>query len=156
MNIKIIAIGKMTDSALRRTIDNYIKQCRWTVTIQEIIPKKIAATNNYEADALLNKKYQYELIVDALPQHSLTIALDEKGQNWTSQEFAGIINNHFSKNVTFIIGGADGIDSNLFANVHHVISFGKLTWPHMLARLMLIEQIYRADKILCGHPYHRQ
>ena len=63
--------------------------------------------------------------------------------------------NQGCNNISFIIGGADGVDENVFSKADHILSFGKLTWPHILIRVMLVEQIYRAETIEIGHPYHR-
>ena len=86
------------------------------------------------------------------------ILLDQVGECFSSDEFSGILsnwkNNGFNK-INFIIGGADGVDQKLKDNVDLIISFSKMTFPHMLARVILLEQIYRAEAIIAKHPYHR-
>ncbi len=86
------------------------------------------------------------------------ILLDETGKNVTSREFAGFVRSMRDDGVRdcwFAIGGPDGHDASLHSLAGQKISFGKLTWPHQIARIMLAEQLYRATTILSGHPYHR-
>jgi len=98
------------------------------------------------------------LLLQASRPSDRRIVLDENGRSQTSEEFA----NHLAEwrddgaaGVTFFVGGADGHDANVLSKSDLTLSFGKATWPHMLARVMLCEQIYRAMMILSGHPYHR-
>lgn len=89
---------------------------------------------------------------------SIVIALDEKGQSPTSEEFATMLeslNARGEKLVSFIIGGADGLADDIFTRATKRISFGAMTMPHQFARILLIEQIYRAMTMMSGHPYHR-
>ncbi len=91
-------------------------------------------------------------------ENSVAITLDERGRNLSSEKFAamlGDLRDAGTKGATFLIGGADGHDAKVTAIAHHTIAFGAATWPHMLVRTMLAEQIYRAMTILAGHPYHR-
>ena len=85
------------------------------------------------------------------------IALDEKGENITSIDFASKIN-YWRQNgdISFIIGGADGLSDEVRSVAKYIISFSKMTMPHSLARLVLVEQLYRANSILNNHPYHRE
>jgi 23S rRNA (pseudouridine1915-N3)-methyltransferase len=86
------------------------------------------------------------------------IALDERGRSITSEQFAqriGGLRDGGRRAAAFVLGGPDGLDPSLRAAAELVVSFGQLTWPHQLARIMLAEQLYRAVTILSGHPYHR-
>ena len=86
------------------------------------------------------------------------VALDERGRTETSDAFARRLahwRDDGVRTVGFVIGGADGLDETVRKKADFVLSFGALTWPHMLVRAMLAEQIYRAQSILAGHPYHR-
>ena len=89
----------------------------------------------------------------------LIVALDERGETLSSPEFAikisGWQNQAPGNEITFLIGGADGFDNEVRKKAKFLMSFGKQTWPHMLVRVMLLEQIYRAQQITAGHPYHR-
>lgn len=104
------------------------------------------------------KTREAELILAALPRGSLLVALDERGAGWSSVELAKRLRDWRdagSGAVTFAIGGADGLDGAVIARANAVLSLGKMTWPHLLVRGMLLEQLYRAQQILAGHPYHR-
>jgi 23S rRNA (pseudouridine1915-N3)-methyltransferase len=89
---------------------------------------------------------------------SALLLLDERGKNLTSEDFAGrigLLRDSGRKSLVVAIGGADGHDASLRDQAELVLSFGALTWPHQLVRVMLAEQLYRAATILSGHPYHR-
>ena len=95
----------------------------------------------------------------ALDSHQgLIVLLDEGGENWTSRQFADRLaawRDDGRGDALFVIGPADGFDTALKARGHITLSLGKMTWPHMLTRIMLAEQLWRAISILSGHPYHR-
>lgn len=95
----------------------------------------------------------------ALPPQAKIIALDEGGEQITSTELARLLEgwrDSGSKETRFLIGAADGLTSEERASADRTIAFGRATWPHMLARAMLVEQLYRATSIIAGHPYHRE
>lgn len=99
-----------------------------------------------------------ELILAALPAGARLVALDERGQNWTSRELAdrlGQWRDQGTMVLAFAIGGADGLARAVIERADAVLSLGAMTWPHLLVRGMLLEQLYRAQQILAGHPYHR-
>lgn len=99
-----------------------------------------------------------EALLAALPDGGRVVALDERGRSEASEAFAtrlGRWRDDGVRTVGFIIGGADGLDDAVRKKADLVLSFGAFTWPHMLVRAMLAEQIYRAQSILAGHPYHR-
>lgn len=94
-----------------------------------------------------------------LRNDSYVISLDERGKSLTTVAFADLLTHTvepFYKCCTFIIGGADGISQSLRNKSHCLLSFGKMTWPHMLVRVLLVEQIYRIQQIRHNHPYHRE
>ncbi len=97
------------------------------------------------------------LLAKAIPDSAALIALDERGTQPTSPEFAAKLAGYRdqARDLCFVIGGADGIDPALRARADWQISFGRMVWPHMLVRVMLAEQLYRAATILAGSPYHR-
>ena len=98
------------------------------------------------------------LLARAIPDGAALVVLDERGQMLDSPEFARKIAawRDQARDIAFVIGGADGIDPGLRDRADLAISFGRMVWPHMLARVMLAEQIYRATTILSGSPYHRE
>ncbi len=98
------------------------------------------------------------LLLKALPETAVLVALDERGQLLKSPAFATKIagwRDQGQRDLAFMIGGADGLDPALLARADFKLSFGAMVWPHMLARVMLCEQLYRAASILANAPYHR-
>ena len=103
-------------------------------------------------------RHEGELLLKAVPDGALVVALDPAGKKFTSAAFAkrlGAWRDGGVKDIAFLIGGADGLDRAVTDGADEVLSLGAMTWPHLLARAMLAEQIYRAQCILSGHPYHR-
>ena len=90
-------------------------------------------------------------------ENQIIISLDKSGNTITSEEFTQLITQQKqdNKNISFLIGGADGISASCLKKSNIIISFGKMTWPHLLARLLLAEQLYRASSIISNHPYNR-
>ncbi|MEM6603797.1 MAG: 23S rRNA (pseudouridine(1915)-N(3))-methyltransferase RlmH, partial [Pseudomonadota bacterium] len=106
----------------------------------------------------LQKTYEAQQLLSQLGNADYLIAMDEKGQNLSSPEFARLIEKIKDNSIEkchFMIGGAYGLDQSLLKKAHSHIALGKMTWPHMMARLMTVEQIYRAITLLSGHPYHK-
>jgi 23S rRNA (pseudouridine1915-N3)-methyltransferase len=104
------------------------------------------------------KTREGELILGALPAGMPFVALDERGVQWSSRALAervAIWRDRGSPELAFAIGGADGLHSMVLDRADVTLSLGSMTWPHLLVRGMLLEQLYRAQQILTGHPYHR-
>lgn len=143
MRVTILAIGKNRDADLDRLIRTYQQRCPWPIELQELVPRK----SESEADRLAR----------AIPSGDLLVALDERGELSTSAAFAERLGawRDAGRSVSFLIGGADGLDTALTTSTDWCLALGRLTWPHMLVRLLLMEQLYRAGTILSGHPYHR-
>ena len=100
-----------------------------------------------------------ELILGALPAGIPFVALDERGTQWSSRALAKRIaawRNQGGSELVFAIGGADGLHRAVLDRADVILALGSMTWPHLLVRGMLLEQLYRAQQILAGHPYHRQ
>ncbi len=109
--------------------------------------------------AAVMKAREAELILAALPQSARLVALDEHGAAWSSRDFADRLAHWRDESVAeaaFAIGGAEGLDAAILDRADMVLSLGPMTWPHLLVRGMLLEQLYRAQQILAGHPYHRE
>lgn len=148
MRLLITAIGKAKASPETALYDHYVRRIRWPLTCKEHEPKPSAKNKQTEAQALLGACAGYDRI----------IALDESGKLVSSNDIAQHISGwqqQGNSSFAFIIGGADGLDDALLKQSHAVWSFGRTTWPHMLVRGLLAEQIYRAQTIIDGHPYHR-
>jgi len=99
-----------------------------------------------------------DLLLAALPAGARFIALDGGGQCWSSEELARRLAGwrQNGQDVAFAIGGADGLSRAVLGHANGILSIGAMTWPHLLVRVMLLEQLYRAQQILAGHPYHRE
>ncbi len=135
----------------RALFEHFAGRVRFPLELREIEEKK-----KLKPAAL--KRREAELLLAQAPGGAVIVALDETGKALRSAEFAkklGIWRDEGERDVVFIIGGADGLDKEVRKRARLVMSFGTMTWPHLLVRGMLAEQIYRADCILAGHPYHR-
>ena len=147
MKIHVVCVGSLKFGPLRSLWETYEKRFMAPLEIHEISSSKTG-----------NKIQEAALILKMLPPQSFVIALDEKGENLPTKSFSDLLEKHQilgTKHMCFIIGGADGLDPSVRDKADKVISFGAQTWPHDFVRVLLIEQLYRAQQILSGHPYHR-
>lgn len=149
LKISVIAIGKFRQGPEQELFDYYAKISGWKFSITELNAKKSLAGEQL-------KQAEAALILDAAGNMPL-LALDERGAEWDSQKFSTFLKKSESDHgrLAICIGGADGLDESVRRKAVQTISFGRMTWPHMLVRAMLAEQIYRAWTISSGHPYHR-
>ena len=159
MRITIAAIGRLQSGPMASLVDDYAERIRRGGAAQGIAdisivqfeaPKALAGERRQEAEGDWLTK-----TVGAMP---ITVALDERGKHLTSANFADQIRywrDDGVREIGFAIGGADGLSPTFRSSADLKIAFGAMTWPHMLARVMLCEQLYRATTILSGHPYHR-
>jgi 23S rRNA (pseudouridine1915-N3)-methyltransferase len=150
MRLEIIAVGRLKQGPYAELIEDYSKRMRWDLRIVEVEAKS--------KEPAATKREETEKLSRFIEGGAVLIALDERGKNFTSHDFAKKIEGFQSisqNHLQFFIGGADGLDEGLKARAALTLSLGAQTWPHMLARVMLVEQIYRAQQILAGHPYHR-
>ena len=149
MEIKIVACGKQGRSPEAELTKRYLGRLPWKTEIHEI------AEPRRPDPGLIEKRLLQK--IEGL-KDGLLIALDENGKQFSSVEFSALINEARQTGVnqlTFIIGAADGLPASCLKLADRHIAFGRLTWPHMLVRPMLAEQLYRASSIISGHPYHR-
>jgi 23S rRNA (pseudouridine1915-N3)-methyltransferase len=152
MKIQITTIGKLKDKNIHSLIEEYIKRTPWQIKIVEI------ENNNKSRNPDSIKTEEEKLLMSKIPNGYYKIALDETGNLLSSEELA----KHLQKiavnktgNIAFIIGGAEGLSANLKSSVNDIISLGKMTYPHMIARMLLVEQIYRTYTIIEGKSYHK-
>lgn len=150
MRIRIAACGRFKSGPERALFDHYAGRITFPFDLKEIEEKK-----KLPPGAL--KKREGELLLAQVPGDAVIVALDEKGKSLSSAKFAEKLGQwrDDARDVAFLIGGADGLDGAVRQRADLVIGFGVQTWPHLLVRGMLAEQIYRAQCILAGHPYHR-
>lgn len=146
--IRIIAVGKKTDKDLINAIQKYEKRLRPPFNIQwELLPYSI-----HQDEAARNEESQQ--IIAKLKPSDKVLLLDERGRQMTSPEFSAELTK--GGNVTIIIGGAYGVSDELRQRANQTISLSKMVFPHQLVRLILAEQIYRAQAIYQGLPYHHE
>lgn len=151
LRIDIIAAGRLKKGPLLDLCQEYQKRLKWKVSLHEI-ESRYTESDNVQAD-------EQRKISEKIDPSAFVIVLDERGNGLRSLDFAKTIENLQNTgegHLQFIIGGADGLTEDVRARANLLLSFGQQTWPHMLARVMLLEQIYRAQQILIGHPYHRE
>ncbi len=148
MKISLITVGKLKSDPLLQIWHDYTKRLNWPLTVKEISSSYKDRTQTMEDEATR--------IINALPKQSYVISLDENGTNMSSKDFAALIEQAQGQNLTFVIGGAFGLSQKVLEKSQKKIAFGPATWPHQLVRVMLVEQLYRAQQILQGHPYHKE
>lgn len=160
MLITIIAIGRVKAGPERELIARFRK--RFVVTGKGLGFSGLTIVEQAEGrSSLVTERRDEEAahLLAAYPADSYIIALDEHGGNCTSKAFAeklATLRRNNQRNLVLLIGGADGHGEAIKDAANEMLSFGTMTWPHQIARLMLVEQLYRATTILSGHPYHRE
>lgn len=159
MRIEICAVGRLRAGPEKTLLDDYAARTAAAgraIGIPSLAIREVEEKRKLEGAAL--KESEAVLLRDAIPRGAVMVALDERGRAEPSEAFAKRIAGWRDSGVpdlAFVIGGADGLDAGFRAEARHLLAFGPMTWPHMLVRVMLAEQIYRAVTILAGHPYHR-
>lgn len=155
MRVHICAVGKLRRGAEKTLIDDYLTRVDRTGRALSLGPVVVHEVDDRKGGGMAAEA---ALLRRAIPKDALICVLDERGKVETSIAFANRIagwRDAGHSDVAFVIGGADGIDPSLRADARHALSFGQMVWPHMLVRVMLSEQLYRATSILSGGPYHR-
>ena len=145
----------MRNGPERDLIDDYLTRFDRTGRALGLGPASVIEVEDKKGGG---KAAEAVLLERALPKGAKLAVLDERGKVMTSPDFAerlGGWRDDGAQDLVFVIGGADGIDKSLRAKADFALSFGSMVWPHMLARVMLAEQLYRAASILAGSPYHR-
>jgi len=146
--ISLIAIGKLSSEYLDAS-NHFMRMLSKEIVVHEIIIKKNIIgpeIMELEADSILGK----------IPQSDYVILLDPSGKKFDSITFANFLSRTISSNkISFIIGGAWGVSARVKSRANLAFSLSDLTFSHMLSRIILLEQIYRAKSIISGHPYHK-
>ena len=155
MKLHICAVGRLRTGPERDLLDDYLTRFDRTGRALGLGPATVHEVEDKKGGGMAAEA---DLLRRALPKGAVICALDERGKLMSSPDFADKIaawRDAGRSDLAFIIGGADGIDPALRAEADFSLSFGKMVWPHMMVRVMLSEQIYRAASILAGGPYHR-
>jgi 23S rRNA (pseudouridine1915-N3)-methyltransferase len=151
MRLTIAAVGRLKAGPEKTVYESYAARMTWPLALREVEERrKLPAAERMAREA--------ELLLAACPAGATLVALDRRGKALDSEALArwlGARRDAGVGDLAFLIGGADGHPDTLLKTCSQVLSFGPLTLPHGLARIVLIEQLYRAQQILAGHPYHR-
>ncbi len=151
MRLSIIAVGRLKAGPHAALARYYAERLAWPLTLREVEERRPLPPAEL-------KEREGALLLAAVPAGATMVALDERGKSLTSAGFAGRLaawRDSGVADVAFLIGGAEGLADAVRQRAQLVLSLGAMTWPHLMARGMLLEQLYRAQQILAGHPYHR-
>jgi 23S rRNA (pseudouridine1915-N3)-methyltransferase len=147
--LRLIAVGRLRDGPEAELFARYNARLRPKFAVTEIPEARGSAAEV--------KRREGEALLDALSPTAFVVALDRDGETPDSEQLARLMERWLvaGRAPCFLIGGAEGLDAPVIARADYVLSFGRMTWPHFLARAMLAEQVFRARSIAAGHPYHR-
>jgi 23S rRNA (pseudouridine1915-N3)-methyltransferase len=150
VTLVIACVGRAARGPERDLYEHFAQRIRWPLVLREVEEKRPLPANQ-------RVPREGELLLRAVPAKAVLVALDRRGQVLDSEGFADRLTRwrDQSADVGFLIGGAEGHGEAVLQKSTLVLSFGAMTWPHLLARAMLAEQIYRAQQLIAGHPYHR-
>ncbi|MEM6635838.1 MAG: 23S rRNA (pseudouridine(1915)-N(3))-methyltransferase RlmH [Pseudomonadota bacterium] len=155
MRVTICAVGRLRSGPERDIVDDYIARFDRAGRGLGLGPARILEVDMRSGGG---KAPEASKLRASVPQGALVVALDERGQMLSSPDFARKLagwRDNGTRDLAFLIGGADGLQTDLVGEADFSLSFGAMVWPHMLARAMLAEQLYRAVSILAASPYHR-
>ncbi len=152
MRIVVAAVGRMRPGPARELLNTYVgRMSVLPVEVREVVTRGAVPAHKLKAA-------EAGLLLQALPESGPIIAMDERGDDLSSHALASLLGmwrDEGHQTCGFAIGGADGLDGSVRQRAAKTLRFGRATWPHMMVRVMLAEQLYRAQQILAGHPYHR-
>ena len=157
MKIKLIVIGKTSSRFLNDGEKEYEKRLKHYSSFEQLVISNIKNGNKFSTNDLKNK--EGDLILTKLEKKDLVILLDEKGKVYSSKEFAEFIHNktiNSVKKLVFVVGGAFGFSDEVYQRASNKISLSKMTFSHLMVRLIFKEQLYRACTILKGEKYHHE
>ena len=159
MNISIVTVGKLKEKYLKQGIEEYSKRLSTYAKIDIIeIPDEKAPETLSEQEMLQVKGKEGERILSKIPDDAHVIALAIEGKMKSSEELAETLDKlatYGKSKIVFVIGGSLGLSKDVMKRANDTLSFSKMTFPHQLMRLILVEQVYRAFRINRGEPYHK-
>lgn len=156
MRVTILAVGRMKSGPEAELVGDYLERFSRTGRGLGLGPADLREVEDRKGGG---QAAEAKLLAEAMPRGAVVAALDERGKVITSPAFSDLLCRHRddgARDMVFVLGGADGLTPELRATADLTLSFGKMVWPHMLARVMLAEQLYRAAGIAAGTPYHRE
>ena len=152
MRITLAAVGRLKRGPMADLYADYAGRSAWPVVLREVgVRRRLSGAELAIAEG--------EALLGCVPPGARIVALDERGRDLASHELAarlGSWRDQGVSDVAFLIGGADGLAPPVRERADLLLAFGRATWPHQLARVLLAEQLYRTQTILSGHPYHRE
>ena len=155
MRVTILAVGRLRAGPEAELVADYLARFDRTGRPLGLGPAQVVEVEDRRGGGPAGEA---ALLAAALPNGAHLVVLDERGRDLDFSGFAALLRRAAdagTRELAFVIGGADGLDPALRDRAEQAISFGRMVWPHMLARVMLAEQLYRAASILAGTPYHR-
>jgi len=159
VNISIIAVGKLKEKYLKQGIDEYLKRLTAYAKVEIIeVPDEKAPEILSDTEMQQVKQKEGERILTKISQDTHVIALAIEGKMKTSEELADDLDKlatYGKSKIAFVIGGSLGLSSEVMQRANERLSFSKMTFPHQLMRLVLVDQVYRAFRIIRGEPYHK-
>jgi 23S rRNA (pseudouridine1915-N3)-methyltransferase len=159
VKLQVIAAGRLKPGPEKSLAEDYLARAQGLGRKCGISRIAVTEFNESQASsAAARMAEEGRVIAGALPPKSFTVVLDERGKALASEGFADLLRRHLeggTGDMAFLIGGPDGHSPDLRETAGLLMSFGPMTWPHRLVRVMLFEQLYRAVTIIAGHPYHR-
>ena len=159
MNITIVTVGKLKEKYLKMGIEEYVKRLGAYAKMEQVeVADEKAPENLSDADMEIVKRKEGERILAKIHPDAHVIALAINGKTRSSEEMAAHLNSlmtYGTSKIVFIIGGSLGLHDDVLKRANEQLSFGKMTLPHQLMKLVLVEQIYRSFRIIKGEPYHK-
>lgn len=155
MRVHLCAVGRLRQGPERDLVDDYTTRFDRTGRALSLGPLAVHEVEDRKGGGM---EAEADLLARAIPNGALVAVMDERGRTLSSPDFADQLakwRDGGRQDVAFVIGGADGLAPTLRNRADFALSFGQMVWPHMLVRVMLTEQLYRAASILSGAPYHR-
>ncbi len=152
MRVTLAAVGRAKAGPTRDLFEHYAGRLAWPITLREV-----EAGRSLPPETL--KQKEGEKLLAAVPERARVVALDEGGRLLGSEDLArqiGAWRDGGDRDIAILIGGPLGLDSAVLARADLTLALGRMTWPHQLVRGLIAEQLYRAETILSGHPYHRE
>ncbi len=156
MRIRVIAVGSRTPSWVRENCTDYATRLRGRLKVELV--ELSAGVRGGEKNPRRALRAEAARLLAQLTPKEFVVALDEHGEQLATREFAAWLSarQDSGRDLAFLIGGADGLDEAVLERAHFKLSLSRLTLPHALARVLLMEQLYRAKSLLDHHPYHRE
>lgn len=157
MKIKLLVVGKTDESFVEEGIEKYLKRLKHYISFEIIVLPDVKQGSKLNTEKL--KEEEGKLILQKLENSDQVVLLDEKGKNFSSEEFAGFLQKKMNggfPTLVFIVGGAFGFSKEVYKRANEQLSLSKMTFSHQMVRLFFTEQLYRAFTIIKGEKYHHK